>query len=76
LLHQVYYAQREYRKRNGGWARDLKALGLTNLSDPSLEGGIRLETTESLFEASVSVKQPGSAPQRWRIRQDARVWRQ
>src|SRR5262249_49601116 len=64
LLHQVYYAQREYRDRHGAWAPRLDELGLAGLSHPSLAGDIRLDTTPSLFEASVLVNRPKGPPQR------------
>jgi hypothetical protein len=74
LLHEIYYAQRDYREKHQAWATDLGQLGLAGLSHPSLDGAFRLETTASLFEASVSVRRPGADPQRWRIRQDSHVW--
>jgi hypothetical protein len=33
-----------------------------------------LETTTSLFEASVRIKLPAGKTQRWHIRQDSRIW--
>jgi hypothetical protein len=74
LLSEVYYAQKEYRKKHGVWARELRQLGLTGLGHPSLAGGFRLETTDNLWEASVPVRCEGAGPQRWHIRQDSRTW--
>jgi hypothetical protein len=74
LLHRVYYAQRDYHKRNGVWASSLAQLGLAGLHHPSLGGPVRLETTASLFEAHVQVRRPEGPPRRWHIRSDARVW--
>jgi hypothetical protein len=74
LLHRVYYAQRDYRRRHGAWASSLGQLGLEGLHHPSLAGPVRLETTASLFEAHVAVRRPGGPPRRWHIRSDARVW--
>jgi hypothetical protein len=73
LLHQVYYAQHNYRKANGTWAPSLTALGLAGLAH-SPYGAPRLETTSTHFEASLTVRVPGEAPRRWRIGSDARVW--
>jgi hypothetical protein len=73
LLHQVYYAQRNYRKAHNAWAPSLAALGLSGLAD-SPYGAPRLETTSSYFEASVTVPAPGAKPRRWHIASDARVW--
>jgi hypothetical protein len=72
-LHEVYYAQREYRKTHGRWARTLRELGVsappeTLLSDPTLE------VTRSLFQASVALRLDDGRVQRWNIRQDALVW--
>jgi hypothetical protein len=70
LLHEVYRAQHDYRKKHGTWARDLKSLNFANLGPANLLDSFRMETTESLFEASVRV----SRSERWHIRQDARIW--
>jgi hypothetical protein len=71
LLHRVYYAQRDYRKENGRWARTLANLGLESLTHPDVIGPARMESTVSLFEASVEAREPRK---RWHIRSDARVW--
>jgi len=68
-LHRVYYAQREFRKTNNRWAEDLEELNV----DVPRESGLTqpaLQTTESLFEAAISL-----GGQRWRIRQDGLVWK-
>jgi hypothetical protein len=74
LLHRVYYAQREHRKKHGGWARSLRQLGLEGLRHPDLAGPLTLETTTSLFEAHATVRGRDGRPRRWRIRSDAKVW--
>jgi hypothetical protein len=74
VLHAIYYAQREYRKKHQRWASDLKELGLDGIGHESLTGPPRLETTANLFQATVEVKQAEGKPQRWHIRQDSRVW--
>jgi hypothetical protein len=71
LLHQIYYKQRDYRKEHGRWAKTPAELGLDKLRHPDVVGPPRLETAESLFEASVEAREPR---QRWHIRSDARVW--
>jgi hypothetical protein len=73
LLHQVYYAERNYRAAHGTWAPSLTALGLAGVAD-SPYGAPRLETTSTHFEASLTVRLPGAAPRRWHINSDARVW--
>jgi hypothetical protein len=72
-LHEVYYAQRDFRKAHGRWAADLGELAIGSpaaavLSTPSLR------VTENLFEASIDLRLPGARTERWRIRQDALIW--
>jgi hypothetical protein len=71
LLHQVYYKETEFRKKNGRWAKTLEELGLKDLKDASLAGPIVLQTTDSLFEATAQLKAGG---RRVHIRQDSLVW--
>jgi hypothetical protein len=74
LLHQIYYAQRNYREKHQRWAPDLGTLGLEGLRHPSLAGPPALETTNSLFEAHATLRLPEGKKQRWRIRSDAKIW--
>src|SRR5437764_140057 len=55
LLHQIYYAQHEHRKKHNAWAPTLGHLGLAKLSHASMMGGPVLQTTSSLFEAQATV---------------------
>ena len=71
-LHAVYYAQHDYRRAHGRWARTLEELGVPPPADETL-GEPALETTSSLFEAAVGVRLPGRT-ERWHIRQDALLW--
>lgn len=73
-LHQVYYAQRAYREKHRRWARSLDELGLSLPSHDSFAGPPTLAVTDSLFEATLPVRQPDGSTRRWRIRQDARIW--
>jgi ABC-type glycerol-3-phosphate transport system substrate-binding protein len=72
-LHEVYYAQRAYREAHQRWARTLDELGVAAPSDPALARPV-LEVTSALFQASVELRGPDGAPQRWNIRQDALIW--
>jgi hypothetical protein len=74
LLHAIYYAQQDYRKANGHWARTLPALGLRLPEVPGIEGPPRLETAGQQYQASVDLRAPDGRMQHWHIRQDARVW--
>jgi len=70
LLHQVYYAQRDYKQKHGRWAADLVELGIENTGNASIE----MQVTQSGFEVVVQVKITEGESQRWHIRQDSRVW--
>jgi hypothetical protein len=84
-LHGVYYAQREFRKKNGRWAATIAELGVappaTHLR-PGVGGqaataslqGPALTVTGSLFEATVDLRLPGGKIERWHIRQDSLIW--
>jgi hypothetical protein len=74
VLHQVYDAQRAYRKWRGTWARSLDDLGLRGLTHPSLAGSPRLGVAGSLWEATVTPRDPAAGWRRCSIRWDARVW--
>jgi Carbohydrate family 9 binding domain-like len=74
-LHEVYYAQREYRRTHERWARTLAELGV---APPVADGLSRasLEVTSSLFEAGIDLRLTNGTTERWRIRQDALVWKE
>ncbi|MFO0807990.1 MAG: carbohydrate-binding family 9-like protein [Gemmataceae bacterium] len=67
-LHRVYYAQRDYRKARGSFAKTLADLGLT---DPA--GEPRIETRANGFEASLPLPSAGGRPQRLAIAHDSRI---
>ena len=72
-LHEVYYAQRDFRKAHGRWAASLGEL----VMDPPAAAALSapsLRVTENLFEVSIDLRLPGARTERWRIRQDALVW--
>src|SRR5436190_18749072 len=73
LLHRVYYAQRDYRKARGKWASSLADLGLADLASSGL-GELRLETTATSYEATLTPADGGEKQRRWHIRSDSRVW--
>jgi Carbohydrate family 9 binding domain-like len=73
-LHQIYYAQRDYREKNGRFAKSLEVLGLANLECKDIIGTPLIEVTRNGFEASAEIQPAGKTLQSWHIRQDARVW--
>lgn len=70
-LHEVYYAQKAYRKVHGRFASSLAELGVAEPTDPSLSSPL-LATAGALFEAAITLTRPGG-PERWTIRQDALI---
>jgi hypothetical protein len=73
LLLNIYYAQKDYRKEHGKWAKNLAELSI----DGSLyEGKLKphLETTESCFEASVISESQDREPVKLHILHDSRIW--
>jgi hypothetical protein len=74
LLHRIYYAQHAYRRQHGAFATSLDELGIGR---PWPDGVTppRLQTTDSLFEASLTFRRRKSEkPQHWHIRDDSRLW--
>ncbi|HYV35353.1 MAG TPA: carbohydrate-binding family 9-like protein [Gemmataceae bacterium] len=67
LLHQVYYRQADFKKKQKRWGKTLGELGLGELST------VRLQVTDSLYEASVPVNSD-TGKRRVYIRQDSLVW--
>jgi len=70
LLRRIYYRQRCFRLEHGRYAGTLAELGLADLEIPTSVGRPRLQTTDSLFEASLNC-----AGETWRIRPDGLVWK-
>jgi hypothetical protein len=73
-LHQIYHAQRAHHKEHKRWAKALADLHLAPLRHESFLGAAVLQTTDDLFQASVTVRGPDGKPRRVSIRQDSRVW--
>jgi hypothetical protein len=66
-LHEIYYAQREHRRKHGRFAGTLVELGLSAT-------GARLELTADLYQASIELRLPDGKTERWNIRQDSLIW--
>ena len=63
--------------KDGGRAvHDWEIPGLQGVAAPADPALARptVEVTSALFQASVELRRPDGAPQRWNIRQDALVW--
>ncbi|HXJ62051.1 MAG TPA: carbohydrate-binding family 9-like protein [Verrucomicrobiae bacterium] len=78
VLQEIYYAQKDFQKKNRRWAKTLGELpslspGLgANLAQPP----VLTETAEG-YRVTVGVSNaPGKPIQHWHIREDARVWQE
>jgi hypothetical protein len=69
-LHRVYYAQREYRRANRRWAPSLSDLALGELPRELSEPGLQVAGNQ--FEIGVTLN---ATRDRWRLRQDALLWK-
>jgi hypothetical protein len=58
----------------GHFARALAELGLADVREETLTGPPALEVDGKHFQVTVDVKLPDGGKQRWRIREDSRVW--
>ena len=76
-LHALYYAQRDFQKTQGRWAATLSELGIAPPAAGPEGLGLQapsLAVAGSLFEATIDLRLPGGATERWHIRQDALIW--
>ena len=71
FLHEIYERQREYHKKNEGYAKSLEVLGIKN----SPLGTPTLEVTRHGFEASLIAPRTAGG-KLWTIAQDCRIWSQ
>jgi hypothetical protein len=74
FLHRVYHAQRALRRAQKPYARTLAELGLEPPTPPLANA--LLETTATLFEASVELRPGDGSVETWRIRSDSLIWRE
>lgn len=71
-LQEVYYAQKDFQKARGRWAKSLSELGLDTLATGVLGARVLTPTADG-YECTVEMAMPGAAPRRWAIRHDALV---
>jgi hypothetical protein len=72
-LHEVYYAERAFHKKNGRWARTIEELGPL----PESAAGapkLLLEANQFGFTASLPSLDKTAPNRTWQIRQDALLW--
>ncbi len=72
-LHEIYYAQAAFRKKNGRYAASLEELG--PLDSPSAATTVPvLEAGRFGFTASLPSVDKAGPPKTWQIRQDSMLW--
>ncbi|MHB9028717.1 MAG: carbohydrate-binding family 9-like protein [Candidatus Latescibacterota bacterium] len=73
ILHDIYYAQRDYRDKNKRWASGLKDLGLDFSGNRALGGEPVIESTADGWIARLTARLPGGKMKKISIRQDSKV---
>lgn len=66
FIQEVYYAQRDWKKAHGKWAKSLLELGVT--SDDKNLSALELRATDDGYECAATLQK-----QRWRINQDGKL---
>jgi hypothetical protein len=74
VLQEIYYAQKDFRKREHRWATSLRELSLPATWPNPWPQPPTLQPTADGFTASLEVELPTGLTERWHIRQDAKVW--
>ncbi len=71
ILHEIYYAQKDFHKKNNHWAKNCKELGLDNkYRDRKIKPPI-IEFTNDGYSARVEIQLPDGTTQKFSIRQDS-----
>ncbi len=73
LLHQIYYAQREFRRKNKRWAQSLSELSIGERSDKSIAETITMQLTNTGFTATATVKVRKRKSMRLQIGENSRL---
>jgi len=74
LLRQIYYAQRDYKRKHGIWAATLEELRLADIGSGGLTKRPIIQTSKEGYQVTAEVLLPGGKIQLWHIRQDSRIW--
>ena len=77
ILHTVYYAQRDFKKTNGRWARTMDEL---NVKFPEIEGFFAhdspvLTVAGEQYQVTLAQRGNPAGGPRWHIRQDSLIWK-
>jgi Carbohydrate family 9 binding domain-like len=74
LLHEVYYAQQDFRKKIGRWAGTARELGFS--TEKNGLDRLRISVTGEMFQATLPSTRSDGKQELWHIRQDSRVWKE
>lgn len=74
VLHEIYYAQHDFRKMHRRWAKTILELGFA--ANDGVWEGVELHVAGDLFEATKRLTRPEGGQETWRIRQDAKLSRE
>ena len=72
-LHEIYYAERSFRKKNSRWATSLEELGPLTAPPPGMAAPT-LEAGRFGFTASLPSLDKSGPPNTWQIRYDGLLW--
>lgn len=73
LLMEVYHRQKSYHAKGKRWATTLAELELQK-QRPDFPHPIEMRSTKDGFVAFVDVPNPNGTIERWRVRQDSKLW--
>ncbi len=73
ILHDIYYAARDFHEKNAKWPGGLKDLGLDFAGNTSLVGAPSMEPTPEGYIAHIALKLPGGGSRAMSIRQNALI---
>ena len=74
ILHEVYYALREFKDRTKQWPQTLDELNLKTKLRSSQRNAPALRFTNDGFVITLALRLPDGKMQQWHIRQDALIW--
>jgi hypothetical protein len=69
FLHQIYYAQKSFHKKNGAYSDEFAKLGLK----PSPLGMPGIEVSRTGYTATLTAP-PTAGGKQWQIAEDSRIW--
>lgn len=74
LVHEVYYAQRDYKEKHKRWAQSLDELGVGRLKRPTFVKSLDLKASADGFQVTAELTLPGGENRHLNIREDSRIW--